>query len=361
MTSRTRDRRFGEFTGTATYNGTTQTRNAFLYSETCVDVIGNYPNPNPFTLTERDGYVGVINGNNGGYHYDNWPIISGIVGAHIQKGATLGSLVTKALAATNPSEASILLPTFVYELKDLPNMVRLSSGSTSRKVADAHLNYQFGWKPLLSDLKKLIDFSSCVERKMRELESLANRGLHRTAQLGCEEFSSTPKTMTLNSTLATVITATVIDVTVRRNWATTFWRPSVNFPSYLVRDSRFIREKASKLVLGLDASQINQNIWNAMPWSWLVDWFAGIDELLRSTNNSIAYASGPVCMMQTATTTRYYTDVKKPAGIVLSKLSSEYVTKRRELFSPTPKIELRSFLNGRRLSILGSLAILKGR
>lgn len=361
MTSRTRTRKFGDFTGYATYNGTTQTRDAFLYQETCVDVVGNYPNPNPFSLTERDGFVGTINGTCAGYLYDNWPIVNGIVTAHIQKGATLGSLVTKALAATNPSEASILLPTSLYELKDLPNMVRWSAGSAGKRVANAHLNYQFGWKPLLSDLKKLLDFTSSVERKMQELESLSKHGLHRTAQLGCEEFSSAPKTITLNSTLATVVTAKVIDVTVRRNWATVFWRPSTNFPSYLIRDSRFIREKARRLVLGLDSSQINQNIWNAMPWSWLVDWFAGIDELLRSTNNSVAYASGPVCMMQTATTTRYYTDVKKPAGAVLSKLSSEYVTKKRELFSPTPKVELRSFLNGRRLSILGSLAILKGR
>lgn len=362
MTSRTRNRRVGEFTGYATSSGGTLTRDSFLYDETCVDVIGNYPNDNPLTITERDGYVCLISGQCAGYTYSQWPITNGMPTTHIQKGLPLGDFVTKVLAQTNPATAAFSLPVALGELRDLPSLLKVAHGDLTRKTAGSYLNYEFGWKPFLSDCRKMLSLVSLIERKLCELERLSQGSVRTSCNLGTEEFtSSISKNKTLNSTLATVISSDYFDKTVRQTWAVCTWKPNAELPSYLLRDAKAIRALATKLALGTHSSQQLVNAWNLCPWTWLVDWFAGVSDFLESNNNSIAYAAGPVCIMQTATTTREFLNSKFPSGIVHTKLTSEFVTKRRQLFSPNPLIKLRPFLTRRMSLILGSLAILKGR
>lgn len=362
MTSRTRNRRIGEFSGYATCNGVTQSRSSFLYDEVCADVIGNYPNDNPLTITERDGYVCTISGQCAGYTYSQWPIVTGMPTSHIQKGLTLDAFVPKLMAQTNPASASFSLPVAIGELRDLPSLLKAAHGNISRKAAGSYLNYEFGWKPFLSDCRKMLSLVSLIERKLEELKRLSQGSIRTSSSLGTEEFtSSVSKGKTLNSTLATIITSDYYDVTVRQTWGVCTWKPSVTIPEYLLRDARSIRALATKLALGTHSSQQLVNAWNLCPWTWLVDWFTGVSDFLESNNNSIAYASGPVCIMQTATTTRVFLNSKFPSGITHTKLTSEYVTKRRQLFSPTPAVKLRPFLTKRMSLILGSLAILKGR
>jgi hypothetical protein len=108
---------------------------------------------------------------------------------------SLASLVNRVLATTGPLTPRVNLPLALFELKDVPQMLRhagnllhgLRSPSRLNKVkeaAAANLAYKFGWAPIIDDLGKLFDFSAAVRRKQRELKQAnSSNGLRRRINL----------------------------------------------------------------------------------------------------------------------------------------------------------------------------------
>jgi hypothetical protein len=140
----------------------------------------------------------------------------------------------------------------------------------------------------------------------------------------------------------------------RKRWATVRWTPTTLPP----QSSKEFRNKAARIVYGLELSP--SNVWEAIPWSWLVDWFSNVGDYMALYNNVVpAYPSVP-CVMTSERTIRTFSPVFVPQQYSYSggDATSIVQTKSRVLqgFTFTGGIP---FMTGRQLSILGSLAVLR--
>lgn len=146
--------------------------------------------------------------------------------------------------------------------------------------------------------------------------------------------------------------------TMRETWATVRWLPDVpQIPSDREQYARAVRS-----AYGLNTSIASA--WEAMPWSWMFDYFTMIGSYMETHRNSVGAHPGAVCIM-----THTQTDV---ISKLRSKTSSISVTgygrytrdnKVRSVVQPgTPADLVRSpFLSGKQWSILSSLAISKNK
>jgi len=291
-----------------------------------------------------------------------------------------GAIATAVLAKSNPSKPYVSVPNFLYELKDLPGMIRdigrikLGQRSTygAKELANHSLAAQMGWAPLIGDLRKLLDFQSQVDRTIVDLDNLFNKneGLHRTvgksrpptakgggrSGLWSQVLNSTSN-VTVESAIGIPIQCRLDVQTTVECWGSTRWtsiaKPGTDF------SSKKLAAMARLLVFGLNIN--SKTVWDAFPWTWLIDWFVNVGDYLQANTNVIPVVSSTPCIMtheKTVTTwTRidgYQSDIAGATG------STTIESKSRTIAVPTISATI-PFLSGRQLSILGALAIQRFR
>jgi len=353
--------------GSLTKAGYTTVIQAQKTIRTCSDTHGNPDGENPFYKIETDtGGASWSGGNNKPYPgdriCDKYPFKMVAPSGGTYPSMNVAALATELMAKTNPGRAHIQLPVFLSELRDLPRMVRLGGNNFLERAASANLSIQFGWRTFVSDVLKLINFTGAVDNRVNELKRLESKGgLKRRMTLSTDVHNFTSGLILLESN-AFIQQALYKESGKRRMWGTIRWSPNTgNLPG----GSESQRSRARRLVLGLGTGQQLKNLWDALPWTWLADWFTNTGDFLEASNNSVGHVSGPICIMEHTFNTRTYqlagysnNDYAKPEG---SSWMS-YESKRRYVYSGGPSLTASlPFLNGRQLSILGSLAILRGR
>jgi hypothetical protein len=171
-------------------------------------------------------------------------------------------------------------------------------------IASNYLGYEFGWKPLISDISQLLQFQSQVDRRILELNRLySGKGLKRRLNL----FDSTAvadETLTVESTLGTFIRVRKTALTRKRSWGTIRWRPTA-VPADIGHQA--LGRQARRLVHGIDHYGVDATqAWNAIPFSWLGDWFGNFGDWLAAHRNDVPAApTGPSNIM---TLTETYED-----------------------------------------------------
>jgi hypothetical protein len=279
------------------------------------------------------------------------------------------SQITAALARTNPTRPHVMLPVLLYELKDLPGMIRdigrlklFRQGGgkgkgPSASAASHYLSWQMGWAPLISDLTKLLSFQEQTDQRIGELRRVfSNGGLRRRLSMGNYSHSQSQGTSVVESRFSAGHTCQIFDHTVRQDWATARWKPALG--TALPTDQAKLRRTARSLVLGFHGGA--ENVWEAIPWSWLIDWSLNVGTYLRATNNQQLFHAAPVNYMRHTTTTRTYNPVSTASWVGGGSATVIRETKERFIGSATLTARL-PFLNGRQLSILGALAIQRSR
>lgn len=372
MVSRHRTRSYGSVTGryrTSPILPWTDRTITPLVSETCDDIVGNRLGVNTFSLsyTRKRPVTASFWGPtpNPAHYWDNYPCVPSRVvsGVSLPTAPSTSAAAATLVARTNPSRPSVLLPTFIFELRELPDLVRKLGVGALKGAADLNLRYQFGIRPFLSDLKKLILFQAATERKLQELVSLRRNGGLRSRYTIAHDVATRVDAKTLIQSSPTSLYRQSSVTTTRRIWGSARW-----VPSELLRhtDSSDMASLSRKLVLGLHHSQVTLNVWEALPWSWLVDWFTNTGDLLTGSNNSIAHTVGSCCIMihnetedRGAITGEALTGGRR---LVLSDNVDVIVvgSKNRYLAAPGFTATL-PLLTGRQLSILGSLAAMRYR
>jgi hypothetical protein len=76
-----------------------------------------------------------------------------------------------------PDLTALSVPNFFIELKDIRRLFVLWKRKLglAKNVAGAHLNYSFGWKPLLSDIKEMVGVLQHTMDKLRAFEEAMNK------------------------------------------------------------------------------------------------------------------------------------------------------------------------------------------
>lgn len=336
----------------------------------CEDVVGNFNGQNPLRLTKaKVSNIPVINGVRGFYTYINCPV-SSTMNANAAPstsswlthgGPKFSRSASQAAAGAHPGEPAISLPNFLFELKDLPRMYRawarrIGKGqprlSPPKEAADAYLEYQFAWRPLISDLMSLYEVAEWTESRARYIAKAdAGKFISRRSQRGSDSLRVVDNRYPYNSRGGNMWGSATHDYE-GKAWVSTRWRYNRNFPlgSFIANEKHRLLASA----LGLDIGF--QTFWDAMPWSWMVDYFTDLSSVISVHRNRAGFTFAGACNMEYTKLTSSI--VPYPfGGLKLAPYTRTHEQKNRTPFSPSIADVGINFLNGRQLSILGALLV----
>lgn len=393
------------------YGGLTTKRRAGGVSK-CTDVVGLRHQDNILQISHSLWYKGLILD---GIRYEsdgkvfaqwaNYPV-SLAFSTKTSNPAVLPGEMVSALTAynlTNPGRHAVLLPAFAAELRDLPALLRYSgrvlnnmhlsfqamlqgltrpnglkpelyhklrranllasqqSGlSVGRAVAALNLSWQFGWAPLIGDVSKMIGLSDAINSRRKEINRLySGKGLKRKVTLEDAKSTYDEESFYID-TVAGVVETTRHDYRHVKRWATVRWKPKS--PSSLPPSDADI----ARNLLGLDGHGVVASVWEALPWSWFIDYFTNVGDIIDSWNNSMEVI-GRVCVMTTierrVTCPGGFADFGKFGYKSISSGSLTTSTKSRFVTLTVPgglKADI-PILGNNQLSILSSILMLRGR
>lgn len=375
---------------------------------TCDDVVGNRKGSNNLLLIKRNRQYPVLNGtltDSGGNpvkKFNGFPI--GYRPGPVDPAAMFPAPTTLALnnwgwrtlAEGNPSAPDVSLPTFVAELKDMPSLVKnwygmfiqgakgirafqRSLGKSDSSVTDAHLynlftqipeivasghlTWRWAIQPFVRDVNTLLDASYLISKRMGVLNKLAaGRSIRTKVALGKQIKRAYEAYGYIHSYNGLVYGRRVIDYTEKVWGVVRYWIPNGKlFPT--MASNQLAR--ARRLVFGITTHEALATAWELMPWSWLVDWFAGIGTVIKATNNSLGLTHGAVSIMRHASSETSI-DVNAAMSDPWISLSGEYreTYDRKERYgNASPLLPFAPtylpVLTGKALSILGSLFVLQ--
>lgn len=324
-----------------------------------------YLDPNPFTqknykVSPLRVKTGITSPNSYyRYEWDMVPIAMKAAVSSAWKAPDWPSLVNQALAHSNPSKPQFDLPLFLFELKDLPrgirdigNLLRRPSG-LARDPGGAYLSWQFGWKPLLNDLRNMLDLGESLERRLAALKEAQSR---ETISGKLSGFTDSRRSTGSKYLAAGRVYYEIQDHLQNESWFTSGYKLNPDIlPS--ITDNRFAQIRWA-LGLNLDAA----SVWNMIPWSWLIDYFFSIGNFLEATRGYLPFQCYDMCIMSHTTV--------RSKGTITDWQQSRWVeppiqhggtgffeAKERKVYAdPRARILFRPFLTGHQMSILGALA-----
>lgn len=173
----------------------------------------------------------------------------------------------------------------VAHLKEEVAAFRSLANSYKGKMAPSkYLEYQFGWKPLVSDIRKtssaLMNYERILEDLRRNSGKRMRRGYTFPAVTSTSEYLRdwNGPWPSLNSYLLQQAGQRVVTIeSTKRTW---FKGEFIyTYPSADAAIPRQIMAGARQL-LGLDLTP--ETIWNVAPWTWLADWEANIGDVVAN-------------------------------------------------------------------------------
>jgi len=224
-----------------------------------------------------------------------------------------------------------------------------------REVANQHLGFQFGWKPLFQDVKDLLDLQSHIHKRLGEIQRLnSSGGLKRRIHLGDYGADQVDQRFLESQDMLWIARESVFTKATR--WGTVRWLPTVTVPGHRPNDAEMIRQ-AKQVVLGLSLESTLKGAWDLIPWTWLIDWFTNVGDFALQYSNTIPARSSEACIMtRTDTTYQYHTTSLNRVGL---NPSDGYVTNtvKKRFVGPSSLDVHLPFIGLSRLSILGALFV----
>lgn len=302
--------------------------------------------------TDRGIHDGRVNVTGGYYIYSNCPTGGAPFSSATSVSFSDTSSASGLAADTNPSRPEVDLPVSIAELGDLPKLVWKTGSSLAKDLAKANLSVEFGLKPLISDVKNLLDFQGHADRRLSELSSLTKHGGSHHHRVICDRTFTDPA-VNAGSLGVNHGTLWYQKGGMVRRWVCVRWVPDHD-PRTSVPDKPS-RAAAMRAVLGgtIDSS----TVWNAMPWTWLIDWYADFGSYLAAKRNIVGYKVGQAYTMHHWETQTIHWRVGGQGSYTPPFFKR--VSKSRSsntLLSPSAQVPL---MSARQLGILASLTVLK--
>lgn len=193
---------------------------------------------------------------------------------------------TTAIARSLPTNPAASLSVAIGELgrEGLPRYI----GSTAfkkqvhaaHKAGDEYLNYQFGWLPLVSELRK---FAFAVKHKneiMRSYMKYSDKQIRRSYEFPSRSFNYSFNSRHYLGGHSTLWADTrVTDSNEYKQWFKGAFVYHVPTPVGFSDTLQYHSAQASKL-LGLELTP--EVVWNLAPWSWAVDWFTNTGDVMHN-------------------------------------------------------------------------------
>lgn len=215
----------------------------------------------------------------------------------------LDALGATAISRCSPTNSVANAATFLGELmKDgLPSIIGSQTWkgrtATARSAGSEYLNVQFGWLPLVNDVQKFAKGVSHASTVMKQFERDAGKVVRRrynfpliveTSEEGFGSGNARTATWPTNSDMWSQ--AGGRQVTRRREIVRSRWFSGA-FTYHLPYgyDSRKAMDSYALLADRLGLSLTPETLWELAPWSWAVDWFSNVGDVVKNVSNFITY------------------------------------------------------------------------
>lgn len=195
------------------------------------------------------------------------------------------------------ADLSTALGELLHEgLPSLPGVQTWQSrAAASRKAGSEYLNVEFGWVPLVSDIKDVSKAVSRAGKILQQYQRDAGRQVRRECHLPSVRTSTdtvlsdnwTPYMSPNNTDIASLFSGRLVrtrTVSIDRwfSGAFTYWIPEGD--DFL---SRLLRQQA--LADKLFGTRLDpETLWNLAPWSWAVDWFSNTGSVISNMTSFAA-------------------------------------------------------------------------
>lgn len=228
----------------------------------------------------------------------NWPFTRGTIGiqsvvgysfgsspAVIGSGSIINAFGTNAIAAVLPTNPNSNLAVAIGELKRdglprLPGESMRDQVDAARRAGDEYLNVEFGWLPLISDLRAFYSSVRNARALINQYTRDSNRKIRRrfvTPTLSTQSTYSGTAICSGQNTFGT-------DGTVDYRSDTDLWFSGA-FKYHIPIDTNFITrlERYESLSYHLFGTRITPElVWELAPWSWAVDWFTNMGSVIHN-------------------------------------------------------------------------------
>lgn len=180
---------------------------------------------------------------------------------------------------------------FFVELRDLPHvpLKMFRKLKFFRALGSEYLNAVFGWKPFVNDLRKMYNLQHTIDKRMAQIIRENGRSIHRKATIENDTSSSSSTTQyafpfggctgappNWRSGGSSRTITTKIE---RRKWF-------VGRYQYYIPDvgsSQWDRRARLALFGALPTPAV---IWEVLPWSWLIDWFSNVGDIISNASTN---------------------------------------------------------------------------
>lgn len=190
-------------------------------------------------------------------------------------GDIAGDLIDEAWQRARPDFTELSLPNFLFELGDVRKIFQVWNArkSVAKNVAGAHLNYAFGIKPTLGDISTALSSLIALGDRLAQIRQRVNRVETRRVTLN-EEVINTSGQFNYQS-------ASIHPV----NWTLSVSRKTEAHFKFKYKAIPAMSQAEEKIRLFLDTLGFELNpriIWEAIPFSFIVDWFLNVGNFLDS-------------------------------------------------------------------------------
>jgi len=268
------------------------------------------------------------------------------------------AVASNAAARTNPSRPYVDVASEVLQMADIVLLIRNVGRSLIKNLAKTNLNYQFGIAPLVGDLRKLYLFGEQLDHRMKEMQQLqSDHGFRKTTHHGTYSASGN-YTKTIQSQ-GLFLSGSFFANTTEIVKCHTRWLPSGDFRKLDDHNTRLLTIDAMLgIVHGNLLNMDLSTIWEALPWSWLIDWGFNVGEYFKATRNIIPCQFAGAYVMRETKTEYTRPGSSGTSGWVEEPVKITRINKYRRsaLVAPTAHFPL---LSGNQMGILASLYVLR--
>jgi hypothetical protein len=299
--------------------------------------------------------------------------------------ATAGLMPTRPdfTAVSSLYELKDLLPGIKEALQDIRSRVRKESSRIQRKspafggtAADLYLAYKFGYEPLMKDIRTFFEAFSGRKKRFDQLLRDEGKPVRRSVNLsgenrnkadtssyteyntGAWNANAFPHQVTQCYPQNASGHSTYVSGKSSRTWAEGKAR-------YLLppgpRDDQWNKALYRK-IMGVDFMSPSQ-LYNMIPWSWLVDYFTGLGDFMSAVDAGVAdriwfdYAytmHSEEYWKKAHHTTYYYSSKNGSVSSASSKRTVSRTVKMRDFATPFG-FGLEDSLSDHQMSILGAM------
>jgi hypothetical protein len=261
------------------------------------------------------------------------------------------------------------IPKTLKEMRDVKEAVSsfrgMSKSDKGKEIPSRYLEYQFGWKPLASDIQKSARAILEADRILEDLRRNSGKRIRRRYSFPTESSSveirrdntrpwPNPDPYVLQQAGNYVVTKT----DTKKTWFSgefvyTFPGADAGIPRQIVHGARQL--------LGVDLTP--ETVWNIAPWTWLADWFANVGDVVSNFTaigfDGLIVRYGYLMQEAERVYDHAHYGVSTPSGYIASTIHGKavYTAKSRIVASPYGFGLTFDSLSPRQIAILTSIGI----